>query len=109
QKTTAEIQKKEAPPAEPRLQAMTFQIHPPLRKTKWTGEPISFDFKDIDIRDFFRFIAELTGLNMIIDPSVKGTLTMKMTEVPWDQVLDLVCRTHGLGYEIEGNVISVDR
>lgn len=76
---------------------------------KWTGEPISFDFKDVDIRDFFRFIVDFSEMNLIIDPSVKGTLTMKLTDVPWDQALDLVCRTHGLGYQVEGNVVSVDK
>ncbi len=81
---------------------------PPRQGTagqKWTGEPLTFDFKDIDIRDFFRFLADFTGMNMILDPAVKGTLTMKLTEVPWDQALDLVCRTRGLGYTVEGNVL----
>lgn len=77
----------------------------PEAASPWRGEPISVDFKDIDIRDFFRFIADLSGMNMILDPGVKGTLTLKLTEVPWDQVLDLVCRTHGLAYEVDGNVM----
>jgi type II secretory pathway component HofQ len=76
---------------------------------RWTGELISVDFKDIDIKDFFRFIAEISGMNMILDPAVKGSLTLKLTEVPWDQALDLVCRTYGLGYQIEGNVMGVDK
>jgi type IV pilus assembly protein PilQ len=73
----------------------------------WTGEKISVDFKDIDIKDFFRFIAEISGMNMILDPAVKGSLTIKLVDVPWDQALDLVCRQYGLGYEIDGNVYSV--
>ncbi|MCI0602603.1 hypothetical protein L0156_06280 [bacterium] len=56
--------------------------------TQWTGEPFSFDFKDIDIKDLFRFIADISGLNVILDPAVKGTVTLKLTEVPWDQALD---------------------
>jgi len=76
---------------------------------RWTGEPISVDFKEIDMRDFFRFIADISQMNIIIDPAVKGTLTLKMRDVPWDQVLDLVCRTYGYGYEVSGNVIDVDR
>ncbi|MCI0417533.1 secretin and TonB N-terminal domain-containing protein [bacterium] len=75
--------------------------------SRWTGERISIDFKDVDIRDFFLFIAEISGMNMILDPAVKGTLTIKLTDVPWDQALDLVCRQHGLGYQIDGNVYSV--
>jgi type II secretory pathway component HofQ len=76
-------------------------------ETKWSGEKISVDFKDIDIKDFFRFIAEISGMNMILDPAVKGSLTIRLVDVPWDQALDLVCRQHGLGYQIEGNVYSV--
>lgn len=76
---------------------------------RWTGELISVDFKDIDIKDFFRFIAEISGMNMILDPAVKGSLTLKLTEVPWDQALDIVCRTYGVGYQIEGNVMEVDK
>jgi len=80
-----------------------------LRKKKWTGEPISVDFKDVDIRDLFRFLAETGNLNLVIDPGVKGTVTIKMDEVPWDQVLDVVCKMHGLGYTIDGNVVNVER
>jgi type IV pilus assembly protein PilQ len=75
--------------------------------TRWTGERISVDFKDIDLRDFFLFIADFSGMNMILDPAVKGTLTIKLTDVPWDQAMDLVCRQYGLGYEIDGRVYSV--
>jgi type IV pilus assembly protein PilQ len=46
-------------------------------------------------------------MNMILDPAVKGTLTIKLTDVPWDQAMDLVCRQYGLGYEIDGKVYSV--
>lgn len=74
---------------------------------RWTGEPFSFDFKDIDIKDLFRFIADISGLNVILDPSVKGAVTLKLTDVPWDQALDLITRNQGLGYTVEGNVIRI--
>lgn len=76
-------------------------------ENRWTGEPFSFDFKDIDIKDLFRFIADISGLNVILDPGVKGTVTLKLTDVPWDQALDLITRNQGLGYTIEGNVIRI--
>ncbi len=78
------------------------------QKLEWTGEKISLDFKDIDIRDLFRFLAETGDLNLVIDPGVKGTVTIKMTDVPWDQVLDVVCKMHDLGYTVDGNVISIN-
>lgn len=74
---------------------------------QYTGEPFSFDFKDIDIKDLFRFIADISGLNVILDPSIKGSVTLKLTEVPWDQALDLITKNQGLGYTIEGNVIRI--
>ena len=109
-KTTDEIRKPEqASIGGTSAQAMTYETRELTMRRKWTGERLTFDFKDIDIRDFFRLIADLTGLNMIVDPAVKGTLTMKMHDVPWDQALDLVCRTFGLGYQIEGNVLNVEK
>ena len=76
-------------------------------RRQWTGEPFTFDFKDIDIKDLFRFFADISGLNVILDPGVRGTVTLKLTEVPWDQALDLVTRNQGLGYTVEGNVIRI--
>ena len=70
-------------------------------QSQWKGEKISFDFKDLDIKDFFRFIADFSGNDVILDSSVKGSLTMKLKDVPWDQALDLVCKTYGLGYQVE--------
>lgn len=74
---------------------------------QYTGEPFSFDFKDIDIKDLFRFIADISGLNVILDPGVRGSVTLKLTDVPWDQALDLITKNQGLGYTIEGNVIRI--
>jgi type II secretory pathway component HofQ len=98
------VEKKEAP-REQEVEITTVEKN--KQATGWTGERISVDFKDVDLRDFFMFIAEISGMNMILDPAVKGTLTIKLTDVPWDQAMDLVCRQYGLGYEIDGNVYSV--
>lgn len=78
-------------------------------KRKFEGEAITVDIVDADLRDFFRFLAEVGKMNLILDPSVKGTVTVRMVEVPWDQVLDVVCRNFGLGYTIDGNVISAGK
>jgi type IV pilus assembly protein PilQ len=89
-------------PAGATYSAVAVQKHP-----KWMGEPMSLDVKDLDIRDFFRLIADIGRLNVIIDPSVRGSVTMKVHDVPWDQLLDIVCRMNGLGYELDGNVVGV--
>lgn len=73
----------------------------------WSGERTSFDFKEIDIKDLFRFIADISGLNVILHPSIKGSVILKLTDVPWDQALDVITRNEGLGYTVEGNVIRI--
>jgi type IV pilus secretin PilQ/predicted competence protein len=74
---------------------------------KYTGEPISVNLKDVDLKDFFRLIHEISGLNVVLDPSVKGTLTIVLDEVPWDQALDLVLRNNGLDKQVDGNVLRI--
>src|SRR5712691_1100598 len=74
---------------------------------RYTGEPISVNLKDVDLKDFFRLIHEISGLNVVLDPTVKGSVTLVLDEVPWDQGLDIVLRNNGLSQEIEGNVLRI--
>ena len=74
---------------------------------RYTGEPISVNLKDVDLKDFFRLIHEISGLNVVLDPNVKGTLTIVLDEVPWDQALDLVLQNNGLDKQLNGNVLRV--
>src|SRR5712675_2237297 len=60
---------------------------------RYTGEPISVNLKDVDLKDFFRLIHEISGLNVVLDPAVKGSWTIVLDEVPWDQALDIVLQT----------------
>jgi len=76
-------------------------------QTQFTGEPISLDLKDADIKDVFRTISELTGLNIVVDPEVRGTVTVKLDNVPWDQALDLILKQNGLGYVLENNIMRI--
>lgn len=76
-------------------------------ETVYTGELISLDFKDGDIQDIFRLFADISGLNIVVQPGVSGRITLKLSEVPWDQALDLILKTHKLGYATEGNVIRI--
>ena len=79
----------------------------PLLKKNYTGKPISFDFLDVDVRNALRLIADLTGANMVIEPDVTGKVTLKVNQVPWDQVLDLILIMNGLGKEQSGSVIRI--
>jgi type IV pilus secretin PilQ/predicted competence protein len=74
---------------------------------RYTGEPIRVNFKDVDLQDFFRLIHEVSGLNVVLDPSVKGNLTLVMDDVPWDQVLDIVLQNNGLEKQLDGNVLRI--
>jgi type IV pilus assembly protein PilQ len=75
--------------------------------TQFTGEPISLDLKDADIKDVFRTISQFTGLNIVIDPEVRGTVTVQLENVPWDQALDLILKQNGLGYVLENNIMRI--
>ncbi len=78
-----------------------------LGQREYTGDLISLDFKDGDIQDIFRLFAEISGLNIIVQPGVSGRITLRLVEVPWDQALELILKTHKLGYAVEGNVIRI--
>jgi type IV pilus assembly protein PilQ len=74
---------------------------------KYTGEPISVNLKDVDLKDFFRLIHEISGLNVVLDPNVHGSLTIVLDDVPWDQALDIVLKNNELARELEGNVLRI--
>lgn len=76
---------------------------------KYTGEPISLNLKDVDLKDFFRLIHEISGLNIIVDPNVTGSVTLVLDSVPWDQALDIVLKNNRLGKTLEGNVLRIAR
>lgn len=75
--------------------------------TKYTGEPISVNLKDVDLKDFFRLIHEISGLNIVLDPSVKGSVTLVLDDVPWDQALDIVLKNNQLDRELQGKVLRI--
>ncbi len=76
-------------------------------KPKYTGEPISLNLKDVDLKDFFRLIHEISGLNIIVDPNIEGKVTLVLDSVPWDQALDLVLKDNRLDKVLEGNVLRI--
>jgi type IV pilus assembly protein PilQ len=83
------------------------QLTPVAVGPKYTGEPISVNLKDVDLKDFFRLIHEISGLNVVLDPNVKGTLTIVLDDVPWDQALDIVLKNNDLDRQLDGNVLRV--
>jgi type IV pilus assembly protein PilQ len=74
---------------------------------KYKGRRISLDFKDVDIADVLRLIAEVSELNVIAGDEVRGKVTVRLVDVPWDQALDVVLLTKGLGFMRIGNILRI--
>jgi type IV pilus assembly protein PilQ len=75
---------------------------------QYTGHLITFDFYQADLRSVLRTFAEISGLNIVIDPAVPaGTVDVSLREVPWDQALEVILRSHQLGYVLEQNVVRI--
>jgi type IV pilus assembly protein PilQ len=79
----------------------------PATAGRYSGEPISVNLKDVDLRDFFRLIHEISGLNVVVDPAVTGKLTIVLDDVPWDQALDIVLHNNDLDKQVDGNVLRI--
>ena len=80
---------------------------PAEKGAKYTGEPISVNLKDVDLKDFFRLIHEISGLNVVLDPMIHGNLTIVLDDVPWDQALDIVLKNNDLSRQLDGNVLRI--
>lgn len=78
-----------------------------VKERKYTGEKISLVFDDANIRNILQLIGEVGNLNIIAGEEVKGTITLRLVDVPWDQALELIMETKGLGMVRDGNVVRV--
>ncbi len=74
---------------------------------KYAGQKVTFNMKDMDLRNALTLIAEMSNLNIIMSEEVQGKITMRLIDVPWDQALDLILATKGLGKEQMGNVLRI--
>ena len=87
----------------PQFEAMTIVGD----QKSYTGEKISVNFVEADLKNVFLFFADFIGLNIVIDPEVQGNLTMRLNQVPWDQAFDVILRHQGLEKIVEGNVVRI--
>lgn len=88
-----------APQAKPKTETPT--------PSKYVGRKISLDFQDADIANVVRLIADVSSLNVVIGEDVKGKVTLKLVNVPWDQALDIILKMNNLGQIREGNIIRI--
>ena len=94
-KRTAKLKTVAAKPVEP--------------ESRYAGEPISLDLKDADLKDVLRTFGELTKVNIAVDPDVRGSVTVSLHDVPWDQALDVILQMNGLGYVLEGRILRIGK
>ncbi len=111
--TAAPAAESQPPVQAPSTEAATQTVEVPTPaptpgpSSKYSGEPISVNLKDVDLRDFFRLIHEISGLNVVVDPAVTGNLTIVLEDVPWDQALDIVLHNNDLDKQLDGNVLRI--
>jgi type IV pilus assembly protein PilQ len=96
---TIEIKKSEEPSAEQQRHAGA--------EGKYTGERLSLNFQDIEVRAVLQLIADFTGMNLVTSDSVSGSVTLRLQNVPWDQALDIILKTKGLGMRKTGNLMYI--
>lgn len=107
----AALQQQQQQPAQTTPAGTTVSVSGPASTNcttgRYTGEPFGMNFKDLDLKDFFRLIHEISGLNVVLDPSVKGSVTIVLDDVPWDQALAIVLDNNGLACTLQGNVLRI--
>lgn len=92
---------------------MTISVKPVLKEERrrkefvYTGEKLSLNFQDIEVRSVLQLIADFTSLNLVASDTVSGRITLRLQNVPWDQALDLILKTKGLDKRTVGNVMLV--
>jgi type IV pilus assembly protein PilQ len=105
-----------APAAVPPAAAAPAAQNPPAGQTsavpginapRYTGQSVSLDFQGADLRAVLRTFAEISGLNLVIDPTIQGTVDVALRDVPWDQALDIILRANKLGYVVDGTVVRI--
>ena len=74
---------------------------------RYTGHPVTLDFQGADLRAVLRTFSEISGLNIVIDPAVQGSVDVALRDVPWDQALDSILRANKLGYVVDGTIVRV--
>ncbi len=80
---------------------------PTLEERVYSGEPLSMEFQDVEIRSVLDILAQFTEMNIVANDSVAGNITLRLINVPWDQALDIILKSKNLGKRENGNVILV--
>jgi len=87
--------------------APSFDTMTGVSRSKYAGRKISLDLQDADLVNVMRLFAEVANLNMILAPEVKGRVTVRMVNIPWDQAMDIILKMNGLGFALEDNILRI--
>jgi type IV pilus secretin PilQ/predicted competence protein len=79
----------------------------PQQAARYSGNPVTLDFQGADLRAVLRTFSEISGLNLVIDPTIQGTVDVALRDVPWDQALDIILRANKLGYVVDGTIVRI--
>ncbi|MEO1365551.1 MAG: secretin and TonB N-terminal domain-containing protein [Acidobacteriota bacterium] len=85
----------------------TFRDAIPEAQPRWSGEPVSLSLRDADLVETLRSFARLGDFNLLLQPGIKGSVTVELNDVPWDQAMAVILRTQGLGMEISGGTVRI--
>jgi type IV pilus assembly protein PilQ len=89
------------------LQTPTAPAPQPDAQPRFTGHPITLDFQGADLRAVLRTFSEISGLNIVIDSSITGSVDVSLRDVPWDQALDIIFKANKLGYSVDGTIVRI--
>jgi type IV pilus assembly protein PilQ len=98
-----------ATPAVPTAAQAPVELQEPVAPAppRFSGTPVSLDFQGADLRAVLRTFADISSLNVVIDPSIQGTVDVSLRDVPWDQALDIILRANRLGYSVDGTIVRI--
>lgn len=103
----AAAQETEQERAEARPRSLAGETSVVMGARKFGGRRISLDLQDADLVNVLRLFGELANLNMILSPDVKGKVTVRLVNIPWDQAMEIILKMNGLGYSIEDNILRI--
>ncbi|MBI3358028.1 MAG: AMIN domain-containing protein [Nitrospirae bacterium] len=106
-RTDVATEKKAKPPSISPVKDAIAEREESIIPSKYVGRKISLDFQDAEITDIIRLIAEVSGLNIVLGDEVKGKMTLKLVNVPWDQALETILKINILGQQRDGEIIVV--
>ncbi len=99
--------KEKSAPGPPSASPVTPPPAPKPLQGPYVGHPLTIDLVNFELVDFFRLMAEEGGINIVVDPEVKGTTSIKMSKAPWDEIFEVVLKNNSLDKQIDGNVVRI--